>query len=117
MVVPMSESGIVFLSGGIGITPARSVIRDLQYRNSRITWSLLHVSRSDFLYEKELVALNNIQWRTNRIGIETLWQQVVNQPSGTRYYLSGSERFVTGMKERLALSGIGAQNVITESFY
>lgn len=114
---PVSKTEVVFLSGGIGITPVRSLIRNLNANHSPVKWSLCHVSRGGFLYEKELTALGNEQWRVNRVGLDSIWEQVVNKPSDVAYYVSGSERFVEGMKEKLATAGVTADQIKTESFH
>ncbi|MDR3706239.1 MAG: FAD-dependent oxidoreductase [Paludibacteraceae bacterium] len=116
VVNPSAQSEIVFLSGGIGITPVRSIIRDIQQRQLQVNWSLLHVARTGFLYEEELCKLPNAQWRVNHEGIDDVWDNIIQKPDDTRYYLSGSDRFVEGMKEKLMYSDISSGQIITESF-
>lgn len=113
---PFSPHEVVFVSGGIGITPSRSVIRDLQFHKTSLKWSLLHIARNGFLYEKELSRLNQKQWRVRRHEIDSVWPQVIGKPAGTLYYLSGSDRFITGMQLKLADSGIPADQIVTENF-
>ncbi|RKD86364.1 FAD-dependent oxidoreductase [Mangrovibacterium diazotrophicum] len=112
-----SESEVVFLTGGIGVTPVRSVLRELQHLGSKLNWTLCHVSRDKFLYEEELTAYRNQQWRTNREGLETVWPQLISKPAGTRYFISGSDRFVRGMVDRLIAEGKLPEDIITESFH
>lgn len=113
---PSVASEVVFLAGGIGITPVRSIVRDLQQRNLTVNWSLLHVSRSGFLYEDELSRMPNAQWRVNHAGLDDVWDNIIAKPDDTRYYLSGSDRFVEGMKEKLMYADITSDRIITESF-
>jgi len=116
VVNPSAPSPIVFLTGGIGITPVRSIIRDLQQRGVSLPWSLLHVARTEFLYRAELSLLNNPQWRVHHEGLDEVWPNILQQPDETRFYLSGSERFVSAMKERLMYEDIDSSQIFTESF-
>lgn len=111
-----SERPIVFISGGIGITPVRSIIRDLQSKNASVNWSLLHVSRTQFLYEDEFSELPNKQWHVHHDGVDAVWSDVLTLKDKALYYLCGSERFVEAMKERLAQSEINPENVVLENF-
>lgn len=108
---------VVFLSGGIGITPVRALLRDIQLSGEQMNWSLCHVARDRFLYQDELSAFSNQQWRTNRAGLDGVWDELVNKPQGTRYFISGSDRFVRGMVERLLEAGKAVEDLITESFH
>lgn len=114
---PETDKEIVFLCGGIGITPARSIIRELQHQASPLKWTLCHVARGKFLYEDELIAYKNKQLRTNREGLENLWDVVTGKPAGTRYFIAGSDRFVQAMKEKLLASGKTENEIVTESFH
>lgn len=104
----------IFLVGGIGITPVRSILRDLTATRSSVQWKLLHVSRDHFLYENELSLLGGEQWRTNRTGVDALWNRIIDHAEHRKYYICGSDRFVLGMQERLAGSGI--IDIVTENF-
>lgn len=107
---------IIFLAGGIGITPVRSIIRNLQHKKSTIKWSLLHVSRKDFLFSDELSKLKNTQWRVHRNQIDSVWGNIVNKSKETKYFISGSERFVNGMKDKLETFTIEADRITIEDF-
>jgi len=113
---PIRTSLVVFISGGLGITPVRSIVRNLKNKGGNADWSLLHVSRSKFLYEEELSTFPHTQWRVNRAGIESVWSDVTQKADGALFYLSGSARFVEGITERLRASGISETQLRTESF-
>ncbi len=117
VVLPEENNEVVFLSGGIGITPVRSILNDLEHKNCTVNWSLLHVSRDEFLYEQEFSRFSNMQHRVNREGIDSVWNHIVDKPVGTKYYLSGSLRFVDGMKDRLLNSNVLPENIKTEDFH
>jgi nitric oxide dioxygenase len=111
-----TDTEIVFLSGGIGITPVRSIIKDLQFTGARVSWRLLHVASSEFLYQDEFDKIKAPQWRVHRNQIDGVWDQIIVKAADIKYYVSGSERFVLGMKEKLGQSGIAPRQINTESF-
>jgi len=105
---------IIFLVGGIGITPVRSILRDMTTNRSSVQWKLLHVSRDHFLYENELSQLGGEQWRTNRDGVDALWSRVIDHADRRRYYICGSDRFILGIQKRLASAQV--TDIVTENF-
>ncbi len=108
---------IVFIAGGIGITPVRSIIRQLKHKQVALNWTLVHVARGPFLYDTEISQYDNKQMRTNREGLDPLWSEVIDQPVGTKYFISGSENFVKGISEKLFNSGISDDKLVVESFH
>lgn len=111
-VQPEEQKQVVFLAGGIGITPIRALIRG----HPELDWSLLHVARSGFLYERELSALDAPQVRTSRQGAEEALQEMVAVKPDAWYYMSGSERFVEGMRLKLGELGVQEDKIRTENF-
>lgn len=110
------QTEVVFIAGGIGITPMRSIIRDLEQTRLSVPWSLLHVAHTEFLYENELTQFENTQYRVHRDGIDAVWNTLLNKPKDTRYYLSGSDNFVEGMRQKLNESGVQPTQIVIESF-
>lgn len=106
----------VFLAGGLGITPSRALIRHIVDQRLGVDWRLAHVARGPFLYENELVALGGTQARVRRDGVDSLvtgW--TVDWPDA-RWYVSGSGRFVEGMRELLTTLGVGPDRIRVEDF-
>jgi ferredoxin-NADP reductase len=57
-VVDDSEKTFVFIAGGIGITPFRAILLDLDYNKKPLNAQLLYANRdNDFPYRKELEAI------------------------------------------------------------
>ncbi len=115
------ESGgpvpLVFLAGGLGITPMRAILRDLADAGSDLPRSLFHVARDAHLFKDELGALDFPQWRTDRSGLDALWPTVLERGGAEgKFYLCGSERFVLGMQERLYRDGVAPERVVVENF-
>jgi len=113
---PSSTSEVVFLAGGLGITPVRAIVRNLKNKGLYAQWSLLHVARTNFLYEEELSTFPNTQCRVHHPGLDSVWETILGKSADTLFYLSGSARFVDGMKEKLLASNIQNTQIRTESF-
>lgn len=112
----VKQKDVVFISGGIGITPVRSIVDDLEKKASKIKWSLIHVSRDQFLYEDELKRFTNLQFRVRRAELEGVWDKVVDSTIDRYYYVSGSDNFVKGMLEKLNTSNVPEEKIIVEDF-
>lgn len=107
---------VLFLAGGIGITPVRSLIRQITHHGLAVQWRLAHVSRGAFLYEKELEALGGVQSRLRRPGVEALVTQWAAELPAGRWYVSGSSRFVSGAKVLLQTLGVTDDRLRVEDF-
>lgn len=107
---------VVFLAGGLGITPTRALIRHLVDRRQGVDWRLAHVARGPFLYENELAALGGTQARIRRAEVGPLVESWCRDWSDARWYVSGSGPFVEGMQTLLANHGVGAERVRVEDF-
>jgi len=107
---------IVFLAGGIGITPIRSLIRQIAEHRLPVDWRLGHVARADFLYEEELAALGKTQARVRHPEVEALIARWTSERPQAMYYVSGSSRFVEGVAAQLRSHGISEQQLRVEDF-
>jgi glycine betaine catabolism B len=117
LVEPASSSPVVLLAGGLGITPIRSILRDLAAAGSQVPRSLFHVARDAHLFEEELSGMGFPQWRTDRLGLDALWQKALDMGGAEgKYYLCGSERFILGMQARLLNDGVAFERIVVENF-
>merc|ERR1719253_368019 len=114
---PAEQQDVVFVGGGIGITPMRTLIKDIVARELQVSCSLIHVAKSAHLYQAELEKHTNIpQFRTNHMGAADALASLVKQKPEAWYYLCGSQRFVDGMVESLQEMGISPEKIRTENF-
>jgi len=114
--VPLDTRGpLVFIAGGLGMVPFRSLIRDLAGGKRAEDWQLLQVSRDFFLYEDEISTYMNPQIRVSRKELDSVWPKILKDKAV--YYVCGSERFLEGMSERLAQSGVSEDQIRTENFH
>lgn len=108
------EKEVVFLIGGLGITPVRSILLDLHSKNQTNGMSLYHVSRNEFLFKDDLEGINITQCRIHRNGVDELWPEIIQNHQDKTYYVCGSNRFVEGMINRLKNDNI--VDIVTEDF-
>jgi ferredoxin-NADP reductase len=107
---------VVFIAGGLGITPIRGLIRQIVHESLPVDWRLLHAAREAWLYEAELSDLRGTQLRVRREGVPEVLDSWTQQWPAARYYLCGSSRFVTGLREALASRRVNANMVTVEDF-
>lgn len=110
-----AKDSIVFIAGGIGITPIRSLIRDMELGGRRRDWVLLHVGR-EHLYKDEFSQLPNKQYRIGRTEIPSMLDKLVANRPDSWYFVSGSNSFITDLGAMLQERGIPEQKIRTEDF-
>lgn len=128
-----SRSPQVWLSGGIGITPFRSIIRELIHRDAALDITHIHSDRSrasvPFLTEF-------VSYATEREGyrfVPTLTREKTVGGHGGRitrdliathapqfaesdYFVVGTESFVTSMRIEILALGVSGSQIHTERF-
>lgn len=131
------NSGVpaIFVIGGIGVTPVRSIIAQATHDKTAHKITLVHSSRTPddmpFLADFEELSRQNSNFeyipvasdqapenwsgRTGRIDQELLAEIVANQPNA-RFYLSGPEGMVKAMRAMLIEIGADEDNIRTEEF-
>jgi ferredoxin-NADP reductase len=114
---------MVFLSGGMGITPFRSVLRYAADKNLEMPLTLISsFSKGDeMLFSEELSIISrehkNIQvtFLDKRISEEILQENVADLQKPT-YYLVGPPAMVEGVMKLLESLNISEEKIMTESF-
>lgn len=116
-VEPEDNIPICFVAGGLGITPIRSILRDLAATRSTVYRQLIYVARDYHLFANELATLVMAKIETNHKGwpatLETLVKSV---PPQSRFFVCGSQRFRTGILGDLQMAGIRENQIRTEDF-
>lgn len=128
---------IVFIAGGIGVTPFFSVIKEKVNSKPKPKISLLYSNKtiSDIAFFDELNKLaknkdigtlvyfltqekseHPLVQEYSRINKESLKKHLVSF-GGRNYYLCGSIQFVNAVWKDLKESGVPEENIFTESFY
>jgi len=107
---------VMFLAGGLGITPVRALIHQIALHRLPVEWRLAHVARGAYLYEEELLALTGTQERLRHADVENLVRRWSHEVPGARWYVSGASRFVRAMTEILRTLGVADENLRVEDF-
>jgi ferredoxin-NADP reductase len=114
----------VFIAGGIGITPFRAILLDLDHNRKPLNIQLLYANRNnDFPYRKELEALQQRHPKfridyvvsPNRLDEKTIAKLVpdMNKPV---FYVSGPEPMVESLDKTLKKLGISKKRIKNDFF-
>jgi ferredoxin-NADP reductase len=123
-VVDDAEKTFVFIAGGIGITPFRAILLDLDHNKKPLNVQLLYANRdNDFPYRKELEALRtrHPEFRIdyvvspNRIDEKSI-SQLVPDIEEPMLYVSGPEPMVESMDEILKEIGVPEERIKNDFF-
>jgi ferredoxin-NADP reductase len=123
-VVDDSEKTFVFIAGGIGVTPFRAILLDLDHNKKPLNVQLLYANRdNDFPYRKELEALRtrHPEFRIdyvvspNRIDEKSI-SQLVPDIEEPMLYVSGPEPMVESMDEILKKIGVPEERIKNDFF-
>ena len=117
--------GKVYLAGGIGITPARSMLVYLRDKNLNIPFTLMvsFSNGSEIIFQDELSSLSNndrkiiyvVTSEEGRIDEEKIKKNVPDLPNSL-FYISGPAGFVDAMEKLVRSLGVSEENIKTEDF-
>ncbi len=124
----------VFIAGGIGITPYRSILRYAMDTDSPVNATTFYLNRSsgDIVFREELETIASqmptfslvhvlsepeMGW-TGEVGrlTEALIQRYVSEPQGALWWISGPPPMVNAYKQLLAQMGMPEEDVRIDSF-
>lgn len=135
-ILPSQKRKIAFLSGGIGITPMRSILRYIT--DKREDWDVVlldgNSSESEIAFREEFDAIASRNkgvriaytisgpnfargWRgkTGQINKEMV-SEAIKDYKERLFYVSGPPKMVTGLKEQLLALGLPEDQIKTDSF-
>ncbi len=132
--IPKTEKNLVFIAGGVGITPFMSIIKDHINKNSNQKIILIYGSRTeqDIIFKNEIDSVNK-EW-FNKVYVlsnenqdsaqyergyltKEIMTKYVKDISSSLYYICGPEIMKTGAKKILAELGVENKNVFVENFF
>jgi ferredoxin-NADP reductase len=105
---------VVFITGGIGITPIRSLVKNINKLSLPIKTTLIRSGREFYLYKNELEKLVNWAYYTTRDDFENILNQVIKQNKDAIFYLSGTPQFVEST--RILLINKNINHIKIDSF-
>jgi ferredoxin-NADP reductase len=136
--VPAGEMDVVFLAGGIGVTPFRAIVQDAIARSSPVEMSLIHSSRTPeetpfydefrrfsgshttlaYLPTMTQAERSAHPWHGERRRIDAAFlRDVLSDDLAAAFYMvAGPPGFVTGVSAALAEIGVPAGRVLLDSF-
>ncbi len=118
------EKDYVFIAGGIGITPYRSIILQLTHDKKPINITLLYANRDEnivFKQELEQIAKDNPNFKIHYILSpehidETRVKELIPDISKPIFYVSGPEPMVKALVDMLKKMGIDEDHVKQDEF-
>lgn len=114
----------VFIAGGIGITPFRSILKQLEHEGKKIKATLLYANRDEnIVFKKELeeIAAQNPDFSIHYIISpehidEEKIKSLVSNLTDSIFYISGPEPMVDGLGNTLKTMGILDNNIKQDWF-
>lgn len=113
-----SSSPMVMIAGGVGITPIRSIMKQVEKDISRPI-ELIYSSSDYYLFDDEL---QNIALANDKITIHkthsrdetksTIENLVSNYKNDAYYFLSGSPSFIMAIRKQIKTTGVNGKRVI-----
>jgi ferredoxin-NADP reductase len=113
---PDIQNKVAFIAGGIGITPIRSLLRQIDQELLQVAWELIHISRDKYLYEDEFNHYPGEQHRIRRLDCDRELAACVARNKDGWFYLSGSNGFVEGIRQKIVELQIDPARIVTEDF-
>ncbi len=115
---------IILIAGGIGITPMRALIQEIDRKKINANVYLLYINRNgNYTFQEELTAFEasnpniKISFLRDRTHLDDILAGLLNQyHNAATYFISGSPSMVKQLKAKIKESGINRKNIIHDSF-
>lgn len=125
-VIEDATASYVFIAGGIGITPFRSILLDLAHKQQPVNIILLYANRNDeFVFKPELDSLSSqfenfrVQYFADpqKIELKDIQQAATDLGADdVHYYISGPKPMVGHFRKELRESGVEKSQIKTDYF-
>lgn len=123
--IPFMDPHSVFIAGGIGITPFRSIIRQLVLTKKNVPIILFYIAKTDdaFIFRDELEKAKKqldltIVYHISSSGLfspRIITEKIKNYRE-CRYYLSGPQEMVLAYQAILIQMGVDEEQLVIDSF-
>ena len=123
---------LVFIAGGVGITPFMSMVKDNINKTNKKEITLLYGSKTekDIIFKKELDGINqswlrkvyvlseekNNNYKYGRVNEEIL-SKYVKDVKANKFYLCGPKPMMNSVKQYLKKHGVKKEDIILEDFF
>ncbi|MBC7958567.1 MAG: FAD-dependent oxidoreductase [Vallitaleaceae bacterium] len=112
-----------FIAGGIGITPFRSIMKEIELSKQKLSKSikLFYINSSgSFLFGEELKAMDNdkiaTEFFTDKQVLANSIKQIASQGDNTVYFIAGTKQMTTSIKQMLIELGVNKKNIKSDIF-
>lgn len=112
-----------FIAGGIGITPFRSMMKEIDISNQKFDGviKLLYINNNDsYIFGEELRAMDNekisTEFFTDRQVMANKIKQMASEKESTVYFVAGSKQMTASIKQMLLELGVKKKNIKTDTF-
>jgi len=110
----------VYIAGGIGITPIRSILKSIEYKGIQKQQTLVYAERlSEYPFKDEFNQMNNLDTHyTNTIDntSKKIEEVVKLSHEDTYFYVSGGVSFINGIKDQIMKLGISEDKIKFDRF-
>ncbi len=116
-------SPIVLIAGGIGVTPIRALLKDVEKENKReveviYTSSDFHLFENDIKTIQEKDAKINLYMLNNKEETQQEIQKAASKyGNNAYYYISGSQKVIKSVKRLLKSQSIKSKRMINDPFF
>lgn len=118
------SKNIALIAGGIGITPMRAILKDLENREIQSEITLFYVnSRKNFVFKDDLqvLAVKNPKIKILFLGSREEFKVNISEyleqnTDNSLYYISGSPKMVNEIKEDLKVEGVQNNSITNRKF-
>lgn len=115
---------MVMVAGGVGISPMRALLKDIDKKGVAADIRLLYIDSSEeyaFREELETIEKDNpnirVHFLNNRKHLDDELLEFINAHNNNAvYFISGSPNMVKDIKNKIAVKGIKKRNIINDSF-
>lgn len=123
--LPKEDRPVVFLAGGIGITPILPMVAELRERGFPCETDVIYSARTEaaMAYRDELSAISHDNYAFHPVFTATqsridaaLLKQLVRRPEQARFYIVGTGGFLDSMEAAVKTLGVTPDRITIDDF-
>ena len=111
-----SSGDVIFIAGGVGMAPFRSMLRDISTRGLAIDTTVIQIDRREYLYAQEFATADFPIHYETRETLSNRLTQTVQDHSHATYYVVGAESLVEDVTRQLRRLGISDELIQADEF-
>lgn len=122
--IPNYDKNVALIAGGIGITPMRAILKDLEDKKLPNEVTLFYVdSKKDFVFKDDLQSFSHknpklkIMFIEDRNNFEeNLSNYIIQNKDDSLYFIAGSPKMVNDIRNDIKDKGVNGRNIINHRF-